>query len=192
MCGRYYVAEGFTNEIKKVCRKIDQTAIRNGDVTPAMDAPVILEENKEPVLAKSNWGYKSKHGLVINARAEGVLTTPMFATSIRTGRCIIPASGFYEWNKNKDKFQFYSFDQNELLYMAGIYRYDGMSCQHVIITTEANESMSPVHNRMPLILTKEQLSQWLNQPDQTEPMLLIKPPQLDRYTENEQLEFHFT
>ena len=73
---------------------------------------------------------------------------------------LIPASGFYEWSRLKEKNTFFRYDA-ALLYMAGFCVWFEDERRFVILTTAANESMRKVHDRMPLILEKEQLADWL-------------------------------
>lgn len=97
---------------------------------------------------------------MINARAESALDRPMFGESVQHRRCIIPARGFYEWNKSKEKFS-YERKDFQVLFMAGCYNWYADQERFVIFTTEANSSVMPVHNRMPLILEPEELEDWV-------------------------------
>ncbi|MFH1880079.1 MAG: SOS response-associated peptidase family protein, partial [Bacillota bacterium] len=116
--------------------------------------------------------------LVINSRSENADVTPMFQKAARERRCLVPASHFFEWRrtegrKSKEKFAFRPDTEEPLMYMAGFYGqfpggfaggfagggYDGFA----ILTREADGQMSPFHNRMPVILTDEDLKKaWLN------------------------------
>jgi putative SOS response-associated peptidase YedK len=106
---------------------------------------------------------------MINARAETVATKPAFRVALRNRRCVIPADGFYEWQpvgrrkqpvyivlKNREPFGFAGLWENWI-------SPDGeeiKSC--TIITTEANELLKPIHDRMPVILTREGEAVWLD------------------------------
>ena len=110
----------------------------------------------------------------------------MFCDAVEHRRIVIPAAGFYEWNKQKEKSTFTRKDSS-VLYMAGIYsRYDDED-RFVILTTAANESMEPVHDRMPLILDKDEILPWLTDRSKTEAFLGKVPCRLERKTEFEQM-----
>ncbi len=88
-------------------------------------------------------------------RADGKVKKT-FRDSVEHRRIVIPAAWFYEWNRKKEKNIFYRKEQ-PVLFMAGIYkRYQGEE-RFVILTTKANASMEPVHDRMPLILEENEI-----------------------------------
>lgn len=78
-------------------------------------------------------------------------------TYTETRRCVIPASGFYEWSTDKRKCLFRLPDA-QTLYMAGIYEQQQDECRYCILTTEANESVRGSHPRMPVVLQRERKS----------------------------------
>lgn len=105
---------------------------------------------------------------MINARAESVPEKPAFRAAFKRRRCLVPASGFYEWKqvaKGKEPYYFFPADGG-LFGLAGLWETwtgpDGGQIEScTILTTEANDLMSAVHNRMPLILAPEDWSSWL-------------------------------
>ncbi len=106
---------------------------------------------------------------IINARAEGLKFRPAFKNSFRYRRCIIPASGFYEWPScNEERFpHYFSRSDSRHLCFAGIWEiWHGPGGEQVnscaIITVEANEIVRKVHKRMPVILQDSFLHAWLN------------------------------
>lgn len=109
-----------------------------------------------------------------NARAESIASKPMFRAAFKTQRCLIPASGFFEWTGPKGQRQpwYIKSRSDEILTFAGVYETwtDSQTGQHIlsttIITCEANAIMSPIHSRMPVILGREQWNQWLEHADQ--------------------------
>jgi putative SOS response-associated peptidase YedK len=124
----------------------------------------------------------SSFSLLTNARAESAATKPSFRNALRYRRCIIPASGFYEWNRNGSIKQPYymSARSGGLLAMAGIWEtwmgpngeeQDGAA----ILTIESNDAMSKIHHRMPVILDKADYGTWLEcksgYVDQIKPLL---------------------
>ena len=124
---------------------------------------------------------------LINARAEGIEAKPSFRGPIRHRRCIVPASGFYEWGRQGTGKQPYFVRpaENEVFSLAGIWdRWEGKQGEVIesvaIITTSANELMQPIHDRMPVILGKENVASWIapqTELDKTLAMLKPFPPE---------------
>ena len=111
----------------------------------------------------------------INARGETLSEKPMFRGLLKDHRCLIPANGFYEWKNLGDQKQpyFISLPEEPLFAFGGLYdesRNDRGETigTYTIITTEPNELMESLHNRMPLIIPRGQEAEWLD-PDVTDP-----------------------
>ena len=190
MCGRYYVDDETAREIEKLVRDLDRKLQieRTGDVFPAQNATIIKGQEHHLAAEQMRWGFPGfeKGKLLINARAETALERPTFRESVQDRRCIIPARGFYEWNKSKEKFTF-ERKETPVLFMAGCYnRYEGQE-RFVILTTDANSSVAPVHNRMPLILEQEELKDWVLDDGATEYLLHKTPVLLEAHAEYEQM-----
>ena len=103
-----------------------------------------------------------------NARGETVAEKPSFRSAFKTRRCIIPASGFYEWKTIRGvKYPWYiTFKSGEPMALAGLWETwhpnEGETVESCcIITTDANKLMEPIHDRMPVILDIEQWKTWL-------------------------------
>jgi putative SOS response-associated peptidase YedK len=122
--------------------------------------------------------------LLINARAETLSQKRTFSKLLSSQRCLIPASGFYEWQQAAGgKIPHYiSLKDEPLFAFAGLYE-RGADAQgadvffYTIITTTPNALMAPIHNRMPVILSRDEEEFWLN-PDETEAerlLPLLKP-----------------
>jgi len=112
--------------------------------------------------------------VLINARAETVFKTSAFSTSVRKRRCLVPASGFYEWNpigKKKQPWHIWPKSGDPLAF-AGMYNTEGAMA---MMTTDANAEMQTIHDRMPVILPREVWDQYLDpaidRPDVIEPLL---------------------
>jgi putative SOS response-associated peptidase YedK len=119
----------------------------------------------------------------INARAETVEKSPSFRTPFKKRRCLVPADGFYEWKKldpkTKQPFAFRMGDGAPFAF-AGLWDAwkdaNGIWLQSFsIITTDANELMAPVHNRMPVILHAKDYARWLDREAERPPMDLLRP-----------------
>jgi putative SOS response-associated peptidase YedK len=110
-----------------------------------------------------HWSREAK--AVPNARAETVATTPWFRDSFQHRRCLIPATGFYEWAGPKGHKQPYYFHLKgeQLFAFAGVWdQKEGVETS-ALITTDANVVVKSVHHRMPVILGEESFDLWLNE-----------------------------
>jgi putative SOS response-associated peptidase YedK len=118
---------------------------------------------------------------MINARAETITEKASFRTPLFSKRCLVPADGFYEWQQDAGKQPYRIFVKNNALFaMAGLWeRWKSPTGEVVesfsIITTEANEFMKPIHNRMPVILKREDEKTWLGSKDSVKILSLLKP-----------------
>lgn len=175
MCGRYVIE--FTPEMLRKIFGIDQVPEfpARYNVAPSQPVPVIREisvGNRQISLMRwglvPSWAKEVGDGL-INARCETVNDKPSFRQAFRQRRCIIPASGFYEWRKaDGKKVPYYiRFADGVPMPFAGIWEVwrspEGQvmeSC--AILTTAANASVAPIHDRMPVILHPDELGLWLD------------------------------
>ena len=189
MCSRYWVDRAVDEELEQMNIGFhpDGAPMRH-DIRPSEPAWIIGHgpESAELRVVKDRWGYLSyDQKLIINARAESVFDRKMFREGAIHHRIAVPASGFYEWNAAKEKSSFQRPDG--VLFMAGLADIFGGTERFVIITTAANDSMKPVHDRMPLILEKDQLEDWILDDGMTEKFLRQIPVNLDRQSDYEQM-----
>ncbi|MDD4752591.1 MAG: SOS response-associated peptidase [Desulfitobacteriaceae bacterium] len=200
MCGRYAIFNEENNiEIRKIINEIDEKfagtpegeEMRTGEIFPTNIAPVLLspkERERGIQAALLKWGYPrwNSPGVIINARVETAGSKKIFRDSLAARRCVIPASGFFEWKKGdslkkKEKYLFRLSDTS-IMYMAGLYqsfqdaKTGGRYTAFVILTTAANETVSPIHDRMPVILPPGELHIWLNYEKDSTHFLLDKTP----------------
>jgi putative SOS response-associated peptidase YedK len=144
------------------------------NVAPSQMVPDVREDAEGRYLGVLKWGFVpswSKDGKIapINAMSETVGEKPMFRSAFRKRRCLLPASGFYEWMKSgkaKQPFHF-TVRGGHPIGLAGIWetwhKPDGEIVETVaILTTEANELVQPAHNRMPVILQPRYYDEWLD------------------------------
>lgn len=186
MCGRYYFG-GKTGKVAAKAFDVAEIATPADDVTPGMSPMVIGTKGNILSSSAMYWGLKNpRGGLIINARAETALQKPMFAAGVENRRLIIPAEKFYEWNGNKDKFTFCRPD-SDVIYLAGFYDMSGNREAFVILTTAANDSMFPVHDRMPLMIEEKDVPDWLLEPRKTQEFLRMQMPELVREREDGQM-----
>lgn len=186
MCGRYYINEDTIEEIRPLVRKMSAGPYPHGDIHPSENAGILREEDRCLSYMSMAWGYPcvAGKGLIINARAESIEEKKMFREDILSRRCLIPASGFYEWDREKNRFSFTGKD-NRVLLLAGCFGLFPEGERFTIITTSANESVLPVHERMPLILKKEEITKWFS-PRGFRELLIGRMPLLNVKCEYEQ------
>ena len=109
------------------------------------------------------WGFSNpvSKGLLANARSESIKEKPTFRESAFLRRCAIPASGFYEWDEYKARYKFFRTDE-ELLWLAGIYRMENGLKRFTVLTREAAGVMVPIHPRMPVTLSGFEINTWIS------------------------------
>ncbi|MDW7651110.1 MAG: SOS response-associated peptidase [Bacillota bacterium] len=173
MCGRYTLVEWEELQERFGVAVADKLVPRY-NIAPTQTVPVIIDDNG-PQLKFFRWGLipfwakdKSIGNKLINARAESVHEKNSFRESFRRRRCLVPADGFFEWKNDgsvKKPFRFTRYD-GALFAFAGLWDVwrapEGEAVgSFTIITTQANELVSPVHDRMPVILNREDEQTWL-------------------------------
>lgn len=174
----------------------ERITVTSRDIYPSETAPVIIGDPgrglDELMVVNQVWGFPSPNekGLLINARCETVQQKPTFSQGVRQNRCVIPARCFYEWDPHKNKASF--FPRNgDVIYMAGVFerpRELGASfSRFVILTREATDVVRPVHSRMPLLLTAEQVPEWIRNDQRVEELLKTAPIPLYCEKEYEQM-----
>ena len=185
MCGRFNVDFEAEKELKKILKELNKKypgkSPKSGEVFPTDTAAILVDGGEEAQAELSVWGFPqyTGKGVIINARSETALEKPTFRDSILSRRCLIPTTGFYEWDKEKNKYLFES-GNSPILYLAGIYKlYQGIS-RFVILTTAANASMAMVHHRMPVIVEPQQTNSWLTGAMQIGSFLSEIPPMLEK------------
>ena len=191
MCGRLAI----TLPPDSVAHLFDATFLASTNmeprynVCPTQDIMVCRSGEDGREIVSLRWGFiprwykKPNDGpLLINARAETIAEKPAFKSSARTRRCLIPATGFYEWKKADDggKDPFYIFPtQDEAFAFAGVWR-DWTSPEGetlstaAIVTCEANEDVASIHHRMPVVIAPDDFGLWLGEEGKGA-ALLMKP-----------------
>jgi putative SOS response-associated peptidase YedK len=173
---------------------VDSYLAPSYNVAPQSLQPVVRldSETGERELTIMRWGlipFFAKDAKIaystINARAETVATSPVFREPMKRRRCLVPATGFYEWQaldkKSKQPWSIELVDGN-LFAFAGLWdrwkdKATGQPMEtYTIITTDPNELLKPIHNRMPVILSPQDYSRWLDpgEPSQL-PIDLLRP-----------------
>jgi len=145
------------------------------NVAPTQDIIIISDTGKRELI-KCRWGFLpawikdiSEANPMINARAESIDEKPYFKEAFRKQRCLVIADGFYEWRREKKKKTPYyiRIKSGKPMGFAGIYNYwaspDGNKiCGCAIITTESNDLVATIHDRMPVIVPENKIDLWLD------------------------------
>ena len=181
MCGRYANAAKKEQIRKEFQAKFDSSIAEGAryNIAPSQMIDTVLNQEGERILSQLKWGlvpHWAKDAEIgnrmINARAETLTEKPSFREAFCKSRCIIPATGFYEWQKKttgaKQPYYFYLKDK-DVFGFAGLWEtwLDKETGEELetctIITTEANDILKPVHDRMPVILKPESYEMWLDE-----------------------------
>ncbi len=189
MCGRYEVH----SPVEEIARQFDATLIDPAEdlpprynVAPSLKVPVVRFRHERRELAALSWGLlpswakNPKMHRPINARAETLFDKPSFRNAIARRRCLIPADGFYEWQERasgKQPWHISMIDKRTFAF-GGIWEYWAqadvlpvLSC--AIIVTEANALLAKIHERMPVIIAREDYERWLD-PELSDPTEIQK------------------
>lgn len=176
MCGRF-VADIPADELKKIFNLIESQQLEpRFNVAPTQLSAVVRNLGEHNRLDLLKWGLvpgwskdPSFGSRLINARSETVTEKPAFRHAIKYRRCIVPTSGFYEWEqtgKKKQPYYIQMADQTPMC-LAGLWESwkapDGNFLEtFTILTTAANKLVAPLHDRMPVILQPDTFNLWLN------------------------------
>lgn len=190
MCGRYLIdIENDVEELENVrlyiesrLGKKETQRLDGGEIFPSNYVPVILTAPTGYIAWPMIWGFPSPKGkqLIINARSETVCERPMFRGAMQRGRCIIPTCGFYEWShdangKAVDKYLFRT-KEDKMLYLAGLYRKYEDGFRFVILTRAANALMAEIHDRMPVVVDRSDLADYVNNEVRASQILMDQDP----------------
>ncbi len=190
MCGRYTLVKKADEIAKRFKVDVGPSYTPRYNAAPTQLLPVITADSPEGV-SWFYWGLipswsknKSISQKLINARAETVEEKASFRTALQKRRCLIPADGFYEWKpvskKGKVPYRITLLNE-ELFAFAGLweeYEDDEGDIVHTftIITTQANSTLQSIHDRMPVILTRDSEALWLDQKASPEALKEVLQP----------------
>lgn len=192
MCGRFTIISSEEELINRYMAVLSEgfEYYPNYNAAPMQYIPTIIGSSSGNRLGSLRWGLvpswadDDKIGnKMINARAETLSEKPAFKRLLGSKRCIIPCSGFYEWQKvgsGKQPMRILMKDDS-IFSLAGLYNTwinpDGNKLSTcTIITTEPNSLMADIHNRMPVILRAQDEAEWLSKESDKESILkLLKP-----------------
>ena len=199
MCGRYSLVQTEQVAERFQAAQAELSLAPRYNVAPSQTMPVVVR-NSPNRLVEMQWGLIpswSKEPQVkfstINARAETLATSPVFRGPFKSRRCLVPASGFYEWRQTGQGKQPYwiGMQGGELFAFAGLYdiwrdREGNELYSYTIITTPPNDLVAPIHNRMPVILHRDAEDAWLDKnskPERLAALLAAYPAEaMEAYT----------
>jgi putative SOS response-associated peptidase YedK len=182
MCGRFTYKLTWP-EIVRLYRLALDTPARNTqpryNVCPTTPIDVVIERDEVRGLLPTRWGLipswwskplKEMKVATFNARAETVADKPMFREAFKRTRCLIPASGYYEWEDTPDGKQPYYFTRRDgqPITIAGLWDawQDKQAAETIkscaMVIADANEFVGEVHDRMPVVLEPDQFERWLS------------------------------
>jgi putative SOS response-associated peptidase YedK len=191
MCGRFVrITPISVLSLKFKVEQVVSNLAPSYNIAPSQEI-VIIKDDGVRQLVQSKWGFipswardPSIGNKMINARSETVSEKPAFRSAFKKKRCLVIADGFYEWRaEGKRKFPMYiRLTSGECFGFAGLYNAwtspDGVkTCSCTIITTEANETVQPIHDRMPVILPRDKEDIWINPAleDKEQLLAMLKP-----------------
>ena len=192
MCGRFVLETPLkaTAEIFNAQIAESLVAVPNFNICPSENISVLVSNSGKRKFGQMRWGfvphwYKSVADgpLLFNARAETLAKKPAFRDACRKRRCLIPADGFYEWEKkvgSKSKPFYVRRSDRQQMIFAGIWQFSGDSEDRIptctIITVPASEQISGIHNRMPLLIDPSDWAGWLGERQVIKAAKLMKTP----------------
>lgn len=176
MCGRFALDSGADELVRHFCLCRSFNIETRKSIAPTQQIVIVRDNTRLNgfILSRARWGLPPARTVanegaygIICARAETIAETPAFHTAFTFRRCLIPTTGFYEWNHEGNSRQSYCFRMKDksLFAMAGIWESwrspdgrDNVSC--AIITTQANDMVAKIHDRMPVIIPRHGYGQW--------------------------------
>lgn len=182
MCGRFTLRTKLNILLQQFAAESQFDIVPRYNIAPTQDIPVIRQMEQGRQLDSLRWGLvppwadsPGKGAPLINAQAETVATKPTFRSIIKNSRCLVPADGFFEWEKVGTKRQPHYFGVKGFkpFAFAGLWQTwkkgDGEPLEScVILTTRANDLLAKLHDRMPVILSPNDYEVWLD-PDKQDP-----------------------
>ena len=192
MCGRFVLETPLkaTAEIFNAQMAESLVTVPNFKICPSDNISVLVSNSGKRKLGQMRCGFVphwcksvADGPLLFNARAETLAEKPAFRDACRKRRCLIPADGFYEWEKkvgSKSKPYYVRRSDRQQMIFAGIWQFSGDSEDRIptctIITVPASKQISGIHNRMPLIIHPSDWPGWLGEGQGFKAAKLMKTP----------------
>jgi len=186
MCGRMNITdnEGIRLLMELVGMPSWPTIQARYNVAPTAQLDVLIRDQESLTHQSAHWGLIppwAKPGQfsspLINARAETVWEKPSFRNLVKHQRLCVPVTGFYEWRREKSvKTAYYITPaKTDAMFIAGLFQRGPERTDMTLLTTAANQSMAAVHHRMPVIITPDQVHDWLTNDDPDTLNQLMQP-----------------
>lgn len=177
MCGRYTQTAAFDELALRFGITVEDTDLEDltprYNVAPSQSVPIVVAHNGGRQLVMAKWGFhrvwmKTSKLAPINAKAETVVTSRMFQAAVKRHRCLVPADGFYEWKavpgQRRKQPYYLRLKDGGVFAFAGLYTpADAQAAAPAtctIITTTPNDLVAAIHNRMPVILERDDEVRW--------------------------------
>ena len=187
MCGRYNFTRVPGDEkmeaIHLAMEKNYPGEYKTGEIFPGDTVPAVLDRGGKLAAVPAIFGFPGyqDNRLILNARSETAAEKKTFADCLRERRVILPASGFYEWSRDKERTKYlFTVEALRTIYLCGIYKLVDGACRFVILTRPANASMIEVHDRMPVIVGEKEVRPYLTDRDAAAEILATAAPMLVR------------
>ena len=163
MCGRF-ISTATPEELMRRFGVIITKNLRpRWNVAPSQSAVVIIRDGLHNAAISAKWGLQPARGnktMLINARMETANKKPIFSHAFLHSRCIVVASGWYEWSAPKTPWHIQLFDGG-VMAMAGLLFRCGAQSRFVILTSAADKKLAEIHHRQPLVLGAGDEDDWL-------------------------------
>ncbi len=171
MCGRFYL-DTYPQSIVEALIDAEMAFVSREQIYPTNEVAVVIRTDNGNELAQMKWGWErsfSKRPL-INTRSAEAWNKKTWSEAMRNKRCIIPASGFYEWDQNqargkRDCYRISPTARDSFAF-GGLYEINSDGEMFMsILTTAPNKKMQKIHHRMPVILEQDEYICWLDSDD---------------------------
>ncbi len=176
MCGRKYASEELTwDEYREMLSIMQPTSNLqpNYNIAPTHIMPVCIWERGQTSLQPMQWGLiptwakdTTRSYMMTNARSETLEEKPSFKNLLKSCRCAVLVSGFYEWKRDGKSKQAHKVERSDgkPMILAGLWADNPVfeTMTYTVITTAASPAFEPIHNRLPAILEPDQVQTWLN------------------------------
>ncbi len=171
MCGRFVVSYSYDELVKMLEEDFviedikSTTSYPSYNVAPGTNVLAIIKDKNTFRAGEIKWGFHTTNNFLVNIRSESI--DILFNKQLTNNRCLIVASGYYEWTKEKEPYYFF---RDDIMYFAAVYQIKDKKSEVSIITKTANDDIYNIHSRMPVILTKDEAQAYL----ETNDMLMVK------------------
>ena len=176
MCGRKTLTKDIASIIKEM--DIEEWEAHdykpNYNVAPTQFSPVIINKDSNRVAKMMKWGLiptwsknQNISSKMINARLETLLEKPSFNSLVNRNRCVVLADGYYEWDKHNSQPYYITHHNKKILPLAGLWtEWEAPNLttvlSYTVVTTTPTKNIAHIHNRMPVVLEKQNIEKWIN------------------------------